>query len=78
MLAVPRETGFRLIEELEVVETSAVVLSRASQPLSTTIGTLDAIAMLWRERGAMGLDLTTHDVALGIAGRACGFRVFGT
>lgn len=80
-LAVRRETVFRLTEELEVVELGTVVLSRASQPFPTPLGTLDAIhlatALLWRERGAKDLVLATHDVALGTAGRACGFRVVG-
>lgn len=80
-LAIRREAVFRLTEELEVVELSAVVLSRASQPLPTPLGTLDAIhlatAVLLRERGARNLVLATHDTALGVAGRSCGFRVVG-
>lgn len=81
-LAVRREAVFRLTEGLEVVEPGTVVLSRASQPLPTPLGTLDAIhlatALLWRERGTADLVLATHDVALGIGGQACGFRVVGT
>lgn len=80
-LAVRRETVFRLTEELEMVELSAIVLSRASQPLPTPLGTLDAIhlatALLWRERGTADLVLAAHDVALGLAGQACGLRVVG-
>jgi hypothetical protein len=67
---------------MEMVEPSNVVLARASQPLPTPVGTLDAIhlatALLWRERGGPELVMTTHDVALGVAARACGFRVFGS
>jgi len=81
-LASRRAVIFRLTEEMEVVEASNVVLARASQPLPTPVGTLDAIhlatALLWRERGAPELVMATHDVALGIAARACGFQVLGS
>ncbi|MGH8503184.1 MAG: PIN domain-containing protein [Gammaproteobacteria bacterium] len=81
-LAVRRESVFRVLQEFEVVEPGTAVLSRASQPFPTPLGTLDAIhlatAILWRERGAADLVLATHDAALGIAGRACGFQVVGT
>lgn len=80
-LASRREVIFRLTEEMEMVEPSNVVLARASQPLPTPVGTLDAIhlatALLWRERGGPELVMATHDVALGVAARACGFRVLG-
>jgi len=82
-LAQRRETVFRLLEELELVEITRAVLARASQPLPTALGTLDAIhlasAMLWRERSSEdGLVMATHDAALGLAARACGFEVLGT
>lgn len=81
-LASRRAVIFRLTEEMELVEPSNVVLARASQPLPTPVGTLDAIhlatALLWRERGASELVMATHDVALGMAARACGFQVLGS
>jgi len=80
-LAARREAVYRLTEEMELVEPSGAVLSRASQPMPTPLGTLDAIhlatALLWRERGSPDLIMATHDAALGVAARACGFRVLG-
>jgi len=81
-LATRREAIYRLLEEIEVVEPTRPILSRASLPLPTPIGTLDAIhlatAMLWRESSSADLVFATHDTALGIAARASGFRVLGT
>jgi predicted nucleic acid-binding protein len=81
-LAVRREAVYRLLEEIEVVEPTRPILARASLPLPTPIGTLDAIhlatAMLWRESSSSDLLFATHDAALGIAARASGFRVAGT
>lgn len=76
-----REAIYRIIEALEVVELSSAVMRRASQPLSTPLGTLDAIhlatADLWREvRGKVPV-VATHDKALALAARANGFRVLG-
>lgn len=42
-LAARRETVFRVLEAIDVVEMTRPVLSRASQPLPTALGTLDAI-----------------------------------
>ncbi|HUG37253.1 MAG TPA: PIN domain-containing protein [Candidatus Limnocylindrales bacterium] len=76
-----RETVFRLLETIEIVEPTRAVLARASQPLPTELGTLDAIhlatAMLWRESNDIDLVMATHDLALGIAARSCGLRVIG-
>jgi len=70
------------VQEIELVEPTRSVLTRASQPFPTELGTLDAIhlatAMLWRERGGEDLVMATHDAALGVAARACGFRVVGS
>lgn len=53
-IAVRREAVFRFLEAVEVVELTRPVLARASQPLPTVLGTLDAIhlatALLWRDR----------------------------
>ncbi len=77
-----REVVYRLLEEIEIVEATRPILARASLPLPTPIGTLDAIhlstAMLWRESSTSDLVFATHDSALGIAARASGFRVVGT
>jgi PIN domain. len=58
-IATRREAVFRLTEELEIVDTSTVILNRAAQPLPVPLGTLDAIhlatALLWREHGASDL-----------------------
>lgn len=80
-IAIRREAVFRLLESMELVEPTRPILLRAAQPLPTELGTLDAIhlatASLWREQEASALVMTTHDVALGTAARASGFRVFG-
>jgi predicted nucleic acid-binding protein len=80
-LAARREAIFRTVREIEIVEPTRVVLSRASQPLPTPLGTLDAIhlatALLWREREPADLVMATHDATLAVAARACGLPVVG-
>jgi uncharacterized protein len=77
-----RETVFRILEGIELVEPSPGVLSRAAQPLPTELGTLDAIhlatALLWREGAGVDLTMATHDTTLAVAARACGLRVVGS
>jgi predicted nucleic acid-binding protein len=81
-IAERREAVYRLMESMEVVEVGRAVLSRASQPLPTVIGTLDAIhlatALLWKERTSSELIMATHDGALAMAAKASGLRVIGT
>jgi uncharacterized protein len=81
-LARRRETVFRLLESLEVVEVTAPVLARAAHPLPTELGTLDAIhlatALLWREHRGGDIVMATHDGALATAARACGLAVLGS
>ncbi|MGK2962857.1 MAG: type II toxin-antitoxin system VapC family toxin [Gemmatimonadaceae bacterium] len=77
-----REAVYRVLEALEVVELTAAVLRRASQPMSTPLGTLDAIhlatADLWREaRGEDDVVFATHDRALALGARANGYRIIG-
>jgi len=76
-----REAVYRIMEALEVVEFSSAVMRRASQPMPTPLGTLDAIhlasADLWREGRGKQLTMATHDRALALAARASGFRVMG-
>jgi len=76
-----REGVFRLLEEVEAVEITRAVLRQASLPMSTSLGSLDAIhfatAFLWRESTAEEVILATHDDALAAAARANGFAVVG-
>jgi predicted nucleic acid-binding protein len=80
-IAARREAVYRLVESIELVEPTRPVLSRASQPLATALGTLDAIhlatALLWRERSNAALVMATHDTALATAARASGLRAIG-
>ena len=80
-IALRREAVFRLLESMEIIDLTRPILTRAAQPLPTTLGTLDAIhlatALLWRERRQEDLMMVTHDTALAIAARASGFRVVG-
>ena len=80
-IAIRREAVFRLLEAVEVVEMTRPVLARASQPLPTALGTLDAIhlasALLWKDRNGTDLIMATHDTSLATAARASGLRVLG-
>lgn len=80
-IATRRESVFRLLEALEVVELTHPVLARAAQPLPTALGTLDAIhlatALLWKEQLRSDLIMATHDSALATAAKASGVRVVG-
>jgi len=77
-----RSTILAILDSLELVEIDSIILNRASQPMPTELGTLDAIhlasALLWKD--ATGLDpvMATHDGALGLAARAHGLQVLGT
>lgn len=80
-VVVRRETVFRVLEGLELVELTRAVLRRAAQPMPSPLGTLDAIhlatAEMWREARQKELLVATHDQALALAARASGFRVAG-
>lgn len=80
-LATARARVFELFRSVDVVDLTDVVLDRASQAFPTPLGTLDALhlatAVLWRESHDDELALATHDEALGMAAKACGFRVVG-
>ena len=69
------------MEAMEIVEIGHAVLARASQPLPTALGTLDAIhlatALLWKERAGVELAMATHEAALATAARASGLPVLG-
>jgi len=81
-IAVRREAVYRILDAVEIVELTRPVLARASQPMPTALGTLDAIhlsaALLWGERTDARLVMATHDQALARASRASGFRVIGS
>ena len=81
-IALRREAVFRLLESMEIIDLTRPILTRASQPLPTVLGTLDAIhlatALLWKEGTREDLVMATHDTALAVAARASGFRVVGT
>jgi len=69
------------LEAFDLVLLRPPILSRASEPLPTPLGTLDAIhlatALLWRDRIGPLATIATHDSALGVAARAFGFDVRG-
>ena len=70
-----------LVDSLEVVEIDMAVLDRASQPMPTELGTLDAIhlatALLWKESTGLEITIATHDEALGLGAKAHGLPVVG-
>lgn len=80
-IAARRETVFRLLAAIEVVELTRPILPRASQPLPTMLDTLDAIhlatALFWKERTSGDLVMATHDEGLVTASRPSGLRVIG-
>jgi predicted nucleic acid-binding protein len=80
-IAVRREAVYRLVERIELVEPTSVVLRRAAQPMPMALGTLDAVhlatALLWQETREKDLVLATHDRALALAARASGLHVIG-
>jgi len=69
------------LEAIDLVLLRPPVLSRASEPMPTPLGTLDAIhlatALIWRERMGGLPTMATHDSALGLAARTFGFDVRG-
>jgi predicted nucleic acid-binding protein len=70
------------LEAVDLVLLRPPVLSRASEPMPMSVGTLAAIhlatALIWRDRIGPLPQVVTHDAALGAAGRAFGFDVRGT
>jgi predicted nucleic acid-binding protein len=80
-VATRRAAILSLIASLELVELDAAVLDRASQPMPTELGTLDAIhlatALLWKEMTAADITIATHDETLGLSAKAHGLAVVG-
>ena len=79
--AVRRRVVIEWLEAIDLVLLRPPVLSRASEPLPTPLGTLDALhlatALVWRDRMGSSLIVATHDSALGLAARTFGFEVRG-
>ena len=69
------------LDGVDLVLLRPPILRRASEPLPTALGTLDAIhlatALVWRDRENVALTIATHDGALAAAARAFGFEVLG-
>ena len=80
-VATRRSAILSLIASLQLVELDSAVLDRASQPMPTELGTLDAIhlatALLWKQMTAADVTLATHDEALGLSAKAHGLAVVG-
>ena len=80
-LADRRGLALRLLECMERVDVSPVVLRRAADPFPTPLGTLDAIhlatALLWGQRRSALPTVATHDFQMATAGRALGFSTVG-
>ncbi len=70
-----------IFDAIELVELGPSVLSRASQPFLTPLGTLDALhlatALRLVESDAMELTFLTHDTELATAARSMNFMVEG-
>jgi predicted nucleic acid-binding protein len=81
VIAERRTAVYEVLESVEIIEISNPVLRRASMPLPTSLGTLDAIhlssALLWGEVRNEQPVMLTHDRALASAARASGLRVLG-
>ncbi|MFO0773400.1 MAG: type II toxin-antitoxin system VapC family toxin [Nitrospiraceae bacterium] len=80
-LSIRRESVYRFLESIELVEISRAILLRAGNPLGTPLGTLDAIhlvtALQWKEQVGLDLVLATHDDALALAARSHGLKTVG-
>jgi predicted nucleic acid-binding protein len=69
------------LEAVDLVLLRRSVLSRASEPFPTPLGTLDALhlatALLWREHSGKDLVMATHDEGLALAARTFGLETLG-
>jgi predicted nucleic acid-binding protein len=81
-VSIRREAAYRVLATFRVVALGESVLTRASQPFPTMLGTLDALhlatALLWRESTGSDLVMATHDAVLASAARAFGIPVIGS
>lgn len=80
-LADRRMLTLQLLERMERVELTAIVLRKAADPFPTPLGTLDALhlatALLWTQSYETPLVFATHDLALATAARATGLLAVG-
>ena len=80
-LAARRHLALQLLERMDRVDVSPMVLRRAADPFPTPLGTLNAIhlatAILWREGRVAEPILVTHDAQLATAARSVGFTTDG-
>ena len=69
------------LEAVDLVLLQRPILSRATEPFPTPLGTLDALhlatALVWRDRTQQELVMATHDGGLAIAASAFGIQVLG-
>lgn len=69
------------LEAVDLVLLRHPILTRASEPLPTPLGTLDALhlatALVWQDRTRQSLTMATHDRDLGLAARSFGIDVLG-
>jgi predicted nucleic acid-binding protein len=69
------------LEAVDLVLLRRSILARASEPLPTPLGTLDALhlatALVWRERMRQGLVMATHDRDLAVPAGSFGLDVRG-
>jgi hypothetical protein len=69
------------LEGMDLVLLRNPILARATEPMPTPLGTLDAVhlstALIWRDRMGTAPVIATHDAALGLAARTFGFDVAG-
>jgi predicted nucleic acid-binding protein len=76
-----RATVADWLEAVDLVLLQRPILARASEPLPTPLGTLDALhlatALVWRDRIRQTLVMATHDGGLALAARSFGLAVLG-
>jgi predicted nucleic acid-binding protein len=69
------------LEAVDLVLIQRSILSRASEPFPTPLGTLDALhlatALVWRDRMRQALVMATHDRNLALGARTFGIEVVG-
>ena len=79
--AARRATVTEWLEAVDLVLLRRTVLTRASEPFPTPLGTLDALhlatALIWRDRTSKPLVMATHDSDLALAARSFGIEVVG-
>jgi predicted nucleic acid-binding protein len=76
-----RATVAEWLEAVDLVPLQRPILTRASEPFPTPLGTLDALhlatALVWRDRMRQMLVIATHDDGLALAARSYGIDVLG-